>query len=228
MDNSHYLIIDTSTKNGLVGIYAEGEIKRTYAWNSKNNHTAELMPAIKMMMDFEGIGISSFQGIVVTVGPGGFSAIRTGLAVGKGLALGASLPIVGVNSLETSAYSNRFLRKYICSVIPAGRENVAWCTYTVDSLGWHSVTQEKITKISEFVTSHISIEDICFCGEGFTRDILEQLEAHYQTKIFYTDEISVLARLNGAISIGLEKLRGYSKESSEEIQPIYLRPPSIT
>ena len=65
MDNLHYLVIDTSTKSGLVCIYSDGAIKRTYAWNSKNNHTVELMPAIKMLMDMDGINISDFQGVIV-------------------------------------------------------------------------------------------------------------------------------------------------------------------
>ena len=227
MKNNQYLIIDTSTKTGSVCIYANGEIQRVHIWGSKNNHTAELLPAIKMLMDLESTRISEFIGIVVSIGPGGFSAIRTGIAVGQGLAMGASLPIVGVNSLETSAYSLRHINKQICSLIPAGRENIAWCTYAMDSSGWRIITEEKITKISEFVKSQSSIENTCFCGEGLTPDIVELLEAHYKIELLRVEDSPVLARLKGAIEIGINLLSS-QENLTNNIEPKYLRPPSIT
>lgn len=227
MNNNYYLIVDTSTKTGSVCIYGDGEIKRVYVWNSQNNHTAELMPAIKMLIDLESRHICDFNGIVVSVGPGGFSAIRTGIAVGKGLALGASLPIVGVNSLEASAYPYRYIDKQVCSLIPAGKENVAWCTYAMDSTGWHIVSEGKITKIQEFIQFQTSMANTFFCGEGLTASTVKLLEAHHRTQVLRAEESPVLARLKGAIDIGIQLLMD-EKNLPNDIEPKYLRPPSIT
>ena len=120
-----YLVIDTSTRYGAAGVWHDG-LSRTISWRSRNNHTAELMPAVRWLTEAEGIAPDALDGVVVTVGPGGFSALRTGIGVAKGLAVAWGLPVAGVSTLEASAYAYRLAAERICAVLPAGRGAVAW------------------------------------------------------------------------------------------------------
>ena len=102
-----YLVIDTSTRYGAAAVWRDG-LSRSVSWRSRNNHTAELMPAVRWLTEAEGIAPDALDGVVVSVGPGGFSALRTGIGVAKGLAVAWSLPVAGVSTLEASAYPLSF------------------------------------------------------------------------------------------------------------------------
>ena len=51
-----------------------------------------------------GVAFADLSRIGVTVGPGGFTGLRVGLAFAKGLAAALSIPCVGVNTLESLAF----------------------------------------------------------------------------------------------------------------------------
>ena len=81
-----YLAIDTSTRYGAVGLWSAGALVRVYSWYSRHNHTSELMPAVEAAMDAAGARMADVAGVAVARGPGGFSALRSGLGAAKGLA----------------------------------------------------------------------------------------------------------------------------------------------
>ncbi|MBM3618281.1 MAG: tRNA (adenosine(37)-N6)-threonylcarbamoyltransferase complex dimerization subunit type 1 TsaB [Alphaproteobacteria bacterium] len=58
----------------------------------------------KLVRDTLG-GYETLSAIAVTVGPGGFTGIRIAIAAARGLALAANLPVIGVTTLETFAWS---------------------------------------------------------------------------------------------------------------------------
>lgn len=66
-------------------------------------HAERLTGMISEVMDEAGLPISAIERIAVTVGPGSFTGIRTGVAAARGLALALSIPAVGVTTLEVLA-----------------------------------------------------------------------------------------------------------------------------
>jgi tRNA threonylcarbamoyl adenosine modification protein YeaZ len=62
--------------------------------------------------------------IAVTLGPGGFTSLRAGLAFAKGLAVGAGKPLLGFTTLEALAVSAPRGPGLIASVIDAKRDEV--------------------------------------------------------------------------------------------------------
>ena len=124
-----YLVIDTSTHNGAVGLWRGDGLARTTAWSTRNNHTAELMPAVQGLLDAEHAAPADLTGVIAARGPGGFSALRAGLAVAKGLAFAVSAPLAGVSTLEATAYAFRGAGLPVCPLISAGRDLVAWARF---------------------------------------------------------------------------------------------------
>ncbi len=139
-----YLIVDTSTKFGAVGLWRDGLLRRVEAWHSRQSHTAELMPAVDSVLSKEGHSPAELQGIAVATGPGGFSALWAGLSVVKGLAFALSLPVVGVSTLEASAYPYRDMGYPICALLEAGRSLVAWARFQQTG-GWWPATGTLVT-----------------------------------------------------------------------------------
>ena len=169
-----YLVIDTSTRYGAAGLWQDG-LSRTISWRSRNNHTAELMPAIRWLTEAEGIAPHALDGIAVSVGPGGFSALRTGIGVAKGLAVAWALPVGGVSTLEASAYSYRSTAERVCAVLPAGRGTVAWAVYGMNGGAWKALNAEQVSAIPDFAAAQLG--ETLFCGES-TADVADVLREH--------------------------------------------------
>jgi len=82
---------------GQVEILGQIELEgRTYS--------AALVPAIGELLERAGASLAEVGCLVAVNGPGSFTGVRVGLSTAKGLAEGASIPIVAVSRLETLAW----------------------------------------------------------------------------------------------------------------------------
>lgn len=70
---------------------------------SRSGHSERLMPAIAWVAETVGVGPADLDGIAVVAGPGGFTGIRSGLAVAKSVAQARRIPVWGVDTLEALA-----------------------------------------------------------------------------------------------------------------------------
>ena len=62
------------------------------------------MPMIKNLMAKTGSNFSDIDMIAVTIGPGSFTGMRTGLSAAHGLALALNIPVHGVTTFEAVAF----------------------------------------------------------------------------------------------------------------------------
>ena len=66
-------------------------------------YSAELLPAIREMLEAGGLTVRDLDAIVVVVGPGSFTGVRVGLSTAKGLAQAAGVAVIGVSRLQVLA-----------------------------------------------------------------------------------------------------------------------------
>jgi tRNA threonylcarbamoyladenosine biosynthesis protein TsaB len=217
-----YLVIDTATHYGAVGIWID-HLVRTSSWLSRHSHTSELMPAVDAILSAEGVTVSDLDGIAVTVGPGGFSALRAGLGVAKGLALSRSLPVVGVSTLEATAYPHRHASERVCAVLSAGRDLVAWAAYGRSGEAWSALTEETVTSVPDLLSAQTT--ETLFCGEAITALVSERGSLDGPRLIA---DASPLVRLGGVAGLGAARLAAGDLSDMASIEPRYLRPPTIT
>ncbi len=69
----------------------------------ERGQTEALMPMIKAVLDEAALGTAILDLIAVTIGPGGFTGVRTGLAAARGLALASGVPLIGITSFAAVA-----------------------------------------------------------------------------------------------------------------------------
>jgi tRNA threonylcarbamoyladenosine biosynthesis protein TsaB len=67
-------------------------------------HAERLMPMIAEVMDGAGLAFSQLDRLAVTLGPGGFTGVRVGIAAARGLAFAAGKPVVAATSLAVMAH----------------------------------------------------------------------------------------------------------------------------
>ncbi len=128
------LAIDTSTRWAGVGLTGAGE-PIELAWRSEQNHGAELMDRILQILGDRDASVADIDCVAVAIGPGGFSALRVGLATAKGLVAPTGKPIIGISTFDLEAMSHWPSPDPLVAVIDAGSSGLAWARYAASDIG---------------------------------------------------------------------------------------------
>lgn len=101
------LALDTACSACSVAIWVDGFIVASQTAAMKRGHAEALLPMVLDVIGVSSIRFRDLDLVAVTLGPGSFTGLRTGLATAKGIALAHDLPIVGVTTLEAVALATR-------------------------------------------------------------------------------------------------------------------------
>ncbi len=190
------------------------------SWRSAVNHTAELMPAVAQLLEGAGLLVHDLDGIAVALGPGGFSALRVGMSVAKGLALASGKPLVGIGTLDAEAQPYLQSGLPVCALLDAGRSEVSTAYLGVDGL---RLREDRICPPTELLDEVAG--PVLFCGEG-TQAHAEAVRDRMGDKAVVVGH-SPPARLWALALLGHERLKAGEKDDVATLQPYYLRMPSI-
>ena len=97
------LCLDTSSPCGLIALAKGGELLGASTMRSAERQGESLLPRIEVLMHEQRVAPRDLDLMGVALGPGGFTAVRVGLATAKGLCLARNTPLVGVESLRVLA-----------------------------------------------------------------------------------------------------------------------------
>lgn len=99
------LAFDTALDACSVALWADGEIIAHSFQERRRGHAETLMVMVEDVRRSALLEYSDLDRLAVTVGPGGFTGLRIGLAAARGMALATGLPLFGVTTLEAVAAS---------------------------------------------------------------------------------------------------------------------------
>ena len=214
------LAIDTSTRYPGVALADEGQVVSLRSWFSTVSHTVELMPAIAESLRSQGLSAGDLSGIAVALGPGGFSALRVGISVAKGLAMTTGKPLVGVGTLDLEASPCLESGLPVCALLDAGRQEVASAYFGPDGRR----TREDVICPPQALLEDVS-QATLFCGEGAQTWVQTIKEALGALAVVVKPVPS--SRLWSLLEIGGQKLAAGQYDDLATLQPTYLRMPSI-
>lgn len=102
----HLLAFDTSTDRISLAVERDG---RTWTHDGPGGPqaSATMIPAIHALMAQAGLAFAALDAIVFGRGPGSFTGLRTACSVAQGLAFGASVPVLPVDTLLAVAEEAR-------------------------------------------------------------------------------------------------------------------------
>jgi len=105
------LDFDTSTELMSIAVQCGGGDKATAVWQHTApggaQTSAHLIPAIQGLMAQANLQFEQLHAIVFGCGPGSFTGLRTACSVAQGLAFGASVPVLPVDTLLAVAEDAR-------------------------------------------------------------------------------------------------------------------------
>ncbi|RLQ86976.1 tRNA (adenosine(37)-N6)-threonylcarbamoyltransferase complex dimerization subunit type 1 TsaB [Notoacmeibacter ruber] len=131
------LALDTASPICAVALMdADGALLSKEVETRQSGHAERLLPMVQSVLQKGGRKKNAITKIVVSVGPGSFTGVRTAIAAARGLALALSVPAVGVTTLEAMALDGRRVSGEgtgpILAAIDAGRGEVYAAAYDAD------------------------------------------------------------------------------------------------
>lgn len=217
--------LDTSTDIASLALVKDGLVLAEMTWRTNRNHTVQLLPNLEQMLKLTASDTNSLMAVIVGLGPGSFNGLRVGVSAAKGLAFSLNVPIVGINSLEVTAYQYVLTGLPICPIINAGRSEVATAVYQTINERWQQTIPDQIVTLEQ-LCAQINQKTI-FCGE-FMPEIGPILRDKLGDKAILASTLTDLRRGAFLAELGLKRLNAGDTDNVSTLQPIYLRRPPIT
>jgi tRNA threonylcarbamoyladenosine biosynthesis protein TsaB len=130
------LALDTSTEYLSLALVLDGKafVRDLHAGQT---HSQRILPLLRELLDEAGVELSQLDGIAFGAGPGSFTGLRIGCGVAQGLAFGASLPVIGVSTLQALAQASGVDKVIAC--LDARMGEVYHAAYELRDKAWHEV-----------------------------------------------------------------------------------------
>ncbi|MDJ0946222.1 MAG: tRNA (adenosine(37)-N6)-threonylcarbamoyltransferase complex dimerization subunit type 1 TsaB [Kiloniellales bacterium] len=97
------LAFDSAGSACSAAIWDTGRVAAARFEAMARGQSERLMPMIEEVMAEAGLDYAGLDALAVTLGPGGFTGVRIGLAAARGLALATGRPLLGLTSFEAVA-----------------------------------------------------------------------------------------------------------------------------
>jgi tRNA threonylcarbamoyladenosine biosynthesis protein TsaB len=97
------LAIDTACSACSVAVVEDGVVLGARSDAMARGHAEALMPMVQDVMAAAKSAFSDLDLVAVTIGPGSFTGLRTGLAAARGIGLALGISVAGVTTLEAVA-----------------------------------------------------------------------------------------------------------------------------
>ena len=182
-------------------------------------HAAELMPAVKQVMDAAGTGWDEIDAIAVGVGPGTFTGLRIGIATARALAHARAIPVHAVRSLDALASGLDDSRPRLALIDARRGELFAALRTANGATDWEPFVDEP-EAIAERIRKHFEAQELPqAAGDGSIRfrEVLEAAGADIPPDDSPLHLVRALhiCRLAG----------GIPPSRPETVLPLYLREP---
>ena len=173
-----FLAFDTSTDMMSVAL-SRGDQTWHHHGAGGANASAQLIPTVNALLLQADLQLSDLTALVVGQGPGSFTGLRTACAVAQGLALGAHLKVIPVDSLKAVAEDARQTLAaeqtpqdwHVASVMDArmGEVYVGVYVWHTAAAQWSSVQPLQVGSPEAMAAqlSRMSLPNLVLAGNGF-------------------------------------------------------------
>lgn len=157
------LALDTSTETLSVAV-TRGDGGRVWAYSGAGGARAstDLIPAVLDLMQRAGLQMGDLGAICFGSGPGSFTGLRTACAVAQGLAYGANVPVVPVDSLLAVAEEARFVsmpdmeQGEVLALLDARMDEMYTARFAWNAGRWTALSDDVLVRPADFAHQEIS------------------------------------------------------------------------
>lgn len=213
------LALDTSTRTIGVALYDGLRVLGEMVWTSDGFHTVELAPAVADSLARAGLQMKDLQALAVATGPGSFTGLRIGMALGKGMALARRLPLVGVRTLDVLAAAQPVREMPMVALLQIGRGRLAAGWYEASSGAW------KPTGEIDVLTAQALAERIhkpsVVCGEMSTEE--RRILSRLRKNVVMASPANSLRRPSFLAELAWQRWQAGEMDDPASLSPFYLQ-----
>ena len=216
------LAIETSGNCGSVALFSETRCTGEISLSSKTTHSRRLLKSIDWIMHECGTSWSDISAVAVSLGPGSFTGLRIGLSTAKGLAMAASLPLIGVPTLDGLAQQLAFQDTLVCPVLDARKKEI-YCGLYRSRTG--TPLMERVSDFMNLPPEALAAmidEPVILVGDG-----LETYEAVFRQRLggkaLIPSPIAFFPRASSIGAVAVEMWHRREFLPPENSAPIYVR-----
>lgn len=169
MSKERVLAINTATPICGLALLEEGIVVEEHLWLQGElrgvfrPYQNLLASNVKRILASCKVSLKEILFLAVTVGPGSFTGVRSGLAFAKGLALAFQIPIVPIQTLEALAWQSG--PGVLCPLIDARRGELYWGVYRVTETALREIIPSSIADLETIGRKIENIPDLILTGE---------------------------------------------------------------
>lgn len=222
------LAIDTSTLYAGLAVYGAEGLLADVNWQAGRSQTSSLLLEIDRTLALAGLRAADLGALAVATGPGSFNALRVGLSTAKGLAFARGLPIVGVPTLDATAYPHLGWGRPVRAVLAAGRGRLASALYR-----WQgeepAAEQAALVRAGDYENTSLEglaaliVEPALLCGE--LDDAAAATLAHLAPLARIVAPASRRRRAGVLAELAWARLRRGEQDDPASLEPVYLHGP---
>ena len=217
MTMQHWLAFDTSTEVLSIGVSAKGHTEvRTLAGGAQSS--SSLIPTAMEMLAQAGISLAQLDAIVFGRGPGSFTGLRTACAVAQGLAFGADIAVLPVDTLLAVAEEARVLAGVgaqplkVLALLDARMDEVYSAVYHWDGQHWTALGPLQVCR-----PEHITVPEaqrVLLAGNAF--------EA-YGERLPAGERVHALPTAAALLRLAPKLMAAGQAVPPEQAMPLYIR-----
>lgn len=185
-------------------------------------HGHDLPVLVEEALKTAGLTLAQLDGVVVDIGPGSFAGLRIGVAYAKGLAMGASLPIATLCSLDVIAANAPKNEDAICPILDAKQQKVYCARYVFRGPREYRQSPALLT-IEEVIARCAGAATHYFLGDAIT-PYREALMAALGERARFAQESAWHPRVETAARMGIVAFRAGKRSDPKTLVPMYLYP----
>lgn len=218
------LALDTSTSWASVALYDGRSVLAEETWRAQRRHGDELFPTIERVLASARQSLADVDRVAVATGPGSFTGLRVAIAAAQGIARGTSATMVGVSTLDVLAYPHAPSKQRTCALLPAGRTDWYAAFYQERNRKWQRRSPYIAAPLADLCrqigTHTLFVGEIDDESEQLLRDLLGP-------KALFASPASRMRRAGYLAELGWKALEAEPQAKLGEIEPIYVKQPSI-
>ena len=175
--NDCYLAIATASGPVSVAVCENGVVLSELSEAEPGQQSRLLIPMIEQCLVHSGKKYSDLSAIIVCVGPGSFTGLRTGIAASLALGYAAGIEVRGVSALTALAYSHASTSTSFELRLPAGKGQVysQHFTHAPQFTVLSELTLDDLHEQEKAELQHVSAAALCYLAHQAPGQLLPPL-----------------------------------------------------
>jgi tRNA threonylcarbamoyladenosine biosynthesis protein TsaB len=213
-----WLILETSSRAGLVALVESGTVLGQVALDPSRRHNRDMAPAVQSLLTTHGLKPMELRGVMVSIGPGSFTGLRVGIISAKMFAFATGCQLVAVPTFASIAQRSPAGVDRV-DVISDGLQGLVYAqAWQRGSEGWEAKNALAIQPVTEWAAS--LPENATVTGPG-----LDIHDTVLEAKIMRLPREGRLPDAQAMYAAGV-KITPVMSEELMRLEPLYLRPSS--